>query len=316
MKHRLPLYHGIIMIPRCRFFDSILSLFVLLSANKTAVIQAQATCEARQTISAPMSITPASATVSAYVSSYTFCQNAPLSGSSSFPAGRWYSYTPSKAAVTRMHIAAASENSFHVAILKGSCGSLTCVADSFFFDDEIVFQGEIGVEYFIYYYVSDAPSPFVPFTLFFNELAPPANDKMENAIAWTNQDLPIDGTFQLGGALSDFKEDACGLSAKNGVWFTYTTTYFRETLVIRADTGSFGNRVGIQTQNGSRFDCMKFGTGNRQEIVWTAQGNTKYYILVTDYPVSSEPFTISMQSRNIEEGPSGGSGGAFSGICN
>ncbi|GAX13519.1 hypothetical protein FisN_27Lu019 [Fistulifera solaris] len=127
---------------------------------------------------------------------------------------------------------------------------------------------------------------------------------MENSIPITQQDLPYKGDFTLGGALSDFGQDACGLSGEYGVWFTYQTTSTMELLVLRVTTGNHGNVVGIQARDGDNFVCVSIGTAYGRDHEWTAEGNVQYYILVTDPAAQYGGLNeLTLQSRGEVEDP-------------
>lgn len=297
-------------------FHSLALLVVLLLASSH--VQAQSTCDKPTIISAPFSSTTTSLAFENADSS-DMCGSAPTNGSKSFKTGLWFSYTPSTTKISRIHLEIGNNDPYRIQAIvsTGTCGvSLTCLAASYDAGrQELVFEGQGGIEHFIFIFVRYTAMS-APFTFSLSEPAPPANDRMEDAIALTSQDLPLQENYNLAYALSDFKQDACALSATYGVWFTFQTSYAKENLVLRVKTGSPGRRVGIQVQNGNRFQCVTYGYGTRQEVEWTAEGGKTYYILVTDhvnYVNYDKKFEFVFQSLGTEDAPPGGT---FSGICN
>ncbi|GAX26103.1 hypothetical protein FisN_42Hh003 [Fistulifera solaris] len=287
------------------FMMASLLLALLTTTLQTALVQAQTSCSAPQSITAPFSFTPSSVEPvdnSYYFSTLSICDDALASGSSAFPAGFWFRYIASKPTMVRVSVEVMEGFMFSVATVAvtGSCESLKCEDSSATFND-LVFQAEVGVEYFIFVF-SDADGSD-PYTLFVEELEPPANDSMETAVALTQDDLPFRGDFTTVGALSDFSQDVCGLFGENGVWFKYTTTYAQESLALRATTGNTREVLGIQSRSGDRDVCVTSGSTWGSTIEWTAETGIEYYILVSE-PANSDGqlFEFTLQSQGIVEG--------------
>jgi hypothetical protein len=192
--------------------------------------------------------------------------------------------------------------SVKTAAVTGSCDSLKCEDSSTLAtSDDLVFQAEVGVEYFIFVF-SDADGSD-PYTLFVEELEPPVNDSMETAVPLTQDDLPFRGDFTTVGALSDFSQDVCGLFGENGVWFKYTTRYAQQSLALRATTGNTREVLGIQSRSSDGDVCVTSGSTWGSTIEWTAETGFEYYILVSE-PANSDGqlFEFTLQSQGIVEG--------------
>ena len=279
--------------------NTLLSLLLLIFANsQTTIVRAQSTaCSAAQSVSAPFSVTPGSveAVEDSFVfPGYTSCDDASDSGSSVFPAGIWFRYTPSSTTIARVHVEASDELQSSVAtvVSTGTCDSLTCVDLSLTaIEDEVLFQADAGVEYLIYAF-SDADVSD-PFTLFLEEVEPPANDNMESAVALTFEDLPFTGNFTTVGALSDVEQDVCMLGGYHGVWFTFQTAPSQEPLALRATTLNTGEVLGVQSVAGDSSECV--APSSKSTIEWTAEGGVEYYLLVTE-PLDSYggPFELTL----------------------
>ncbi|GAX26086.1 hypothetical protein FisN_42Lh003 [Fistulifera solaris] len=251
-----------------------LLLALLTTTLQTALVQAQTSCSAPQSITAPFTFTPSSVEPvdNSYYLPLSICDDALASGSSAFPAGFWFRYIASKPTMVRVSVEVMEEFIFAVATVAvtGSCDSLKCEdSSSLATSNDLVFQAEVGVEYLLYVF-SDADGSD-PYTLFVEELEPPVNDSMETAVALTQDDLPFRGDFTTVGALSDFSQDVCGLFGENGVWFKYTTTYAQESLALRATTGNTREVLGIQSRSGDGDACVTSGSTWGSTIEWTAE---------------------------------------------
>lgn len=265
-------------------------------------MKAQSSCSAAQSIVAPFSVNLGSLETEITISSPDYCVTS-VAASTIDEVGFWFSYVPSKTTIARIVVEAVDADGYApaMAVFTGSCESLTCMED-ISWKSEYLFQAEADVEYIVFIYSPNGITN--PFTFSLEEIEPPVNDNMENAIPFTQQDLPHKGEFTLGGALSDFGQDACGLFGEYGVWFTYQTTSTMELLVLRVTTGNHGNVVGIQARDGDNFVCVSIGTAYGRDHEWTAEGNMQYYILVTD-PVAQYGGLneLTLQSRGVVEDP-------------
>jgi hypothetical protein len=188
-------------------------------------------------------------------SSFNICGDARDEGASALPSGLWFRYVPSKTTIVRVYEEAVEQYLFSVdtLVFSGSCDeSLECEDYSMSICDDLVFQADVDVEYFIFSFCNANLSD--PFTLFLEELDFPVSDDLKNAEVLTQDDLPFQGEFTTVGALSDAALDACGLDSEYGVWFNYSTTYVQRTLALRANTGNARDVLGIQ----ARIDDQTF----------------------------------------------------------
>jgi hypothetical protein len=273
---------------------------LLFSAIKIALVSAQSSCSAAQSIQAQISIPPGSIEMSEGFEDIFFLCEKPLSSADLMP-GLWFSYLPSETTVARIATDTLTdeEGSFYaseMAIFGDSCDSLTCIDDTCC-DGAILFQAEAGIKYFILLY-RQRGSTEDPLTLSLDKIVAPPNDNWENAVPLTHQDLPYKGDFTTFGALSDFNQDACGLEAAYGVWFTYTTTLPEETVLLKTTQSTLADVIGIQARSGEGMVCVAMG--NPLSTEWTAVANTQYFILITDHvPEYGAAFELSLQSRTF-----------------
>ncbi|GAX17469.1 hypothetical protein FisN_5Hu120 [Fistulifera solaris] len=287
-----------------RFFARKSLLLVLLCSQVTTVVQAQLSCSAPESITSPFSMNSESLPeINDFVYSASWCST--TLSESDLPPGRWFSYIPSEVLVARLSIEALEEFSFppEMIVFKGTCDSLVCInGDNYF--REMLFQTTVGDEYFIFVY---GPYDEAAYLLSFEEYGSPANDKMESAVALAQDDLPFQGDFTLQGALSDFTEDACALDGEYGVWFTYTTTFPAELVILKTTTRNYLaalNVIGVQARAGDAFFCVTVGDSSEKSVEWTAEANVQYYILIGDpKPQSDGTFELTLQSRGLLPSP-------------
>ncbi|GAX18429.1 hypothetical protein FisN_2Lu092 [Fistulifera solaris] len=280
-------------------FTAVYFLLLVFSAIKRAVVSAQSSCSAAQSIQVQISITPGSIEMSEGFEDIYFLCERPLS-STDLPPGLWFTYLPSETTVARISTDTVTNEEFSyasaMAIFADSCDSLTCI-EEISGDGEVLFQAEAGIKYFILVY-REWGTTEDPLTLSLDEIVAPSNDNWENAIPLTHQDLPYKGDFTTFGALSDFNQDACGLEASYGVWFTYTTTLPEETVLLKTTSSTLADVIGIQARSGEGVACVAMG--NPQSTEWTAVADTQYYILITDHdPAYGAAFELSLQSRTF-----------------
>jgi len=269
-------------------FPLFLFAIALLVAQKSVV--AQSSCSAAQTISSPFETSQGALPVTSNVDISEALQICSLfDTSSALGSGQWYSYTPSKDIILQIQLQE-EENMFsflivRVQVFEGSCAALSCpsrLESRIVPDDTWLLDAKAGTRYYIYLFRAQRSSSGHPFSMSVNEIAPPPNDKIENAIALTQADLPYRGEFTTYGALSDFGLDACALFGDAyGVWFTYTSSVSQR-LSLDAGTGNVNDVVGIQVQNGSSFTCIARGSTFGTTLEWNAERGLTYYILVTD----------------------------------
>lgn len=235
----------------------------------------------------------------------SLCQGGGFS-SSALPEGLWFSYIPSESSLLRILVETSAEGSSSIPnmlSLKGTCESLTCDPDGY---DTIAFEdGQAGTQYYIYVFRNSADAGYSPWKLTLEYISPPSNDKMETAVAITDQDLPFDDQFSTYGATSDASQDACGLAGQYGIWFSYTTTALEQPLILEITVGVLQDSIGIQYQlaDGS-FACVGTALSTGSSIEWTAQGNTPYYILVgVAAPEDGHVFGLTLQSSSVTTPP-------------
>jgi hypothetical protein len=233
------------------------------TTNTSVFIQAQSSsCVTAQTVQAgtPFVAVALTDATDDDISSQLNNNNLPASD---LPPGHWFTYKTSlnETRTTLLSVDTIVADDFQIlyepdlAIFQGSCDSLSLVYDS---NIAISIQIEVGVDYLIYVY--NQYDNFSPYTLSIWELEPPENDKMENAVALTSQDLPFRGEFATYGARSDFSEDSCALEFESGVWFSYTTSFAQEEVSLQLEGFPFtfesGTSVGIQVGTGDQVTCI------------------------------------------------------------
>ena len=132
-----------------------------------------------------------------------------------------------------------------------------------------VLEVEAGIDYFIFVYIEGNPADTLdlraPYTITVEEWEPPANDKIENSIALTTEDLRFKGDYTFTGARSDFSEDGCALDGEAaGVWFSYTTSFAEEAIVLQLsgfpDNFIPRTTVGIQVATGTNQSALRLET--------------------------------------------------------
>jgi hypothetical protein len=298
---KIMIYPNCVSFSPSRVFTHMLPLLTLLiSIHKSAVVRAQSSCSAAQSIAAPFSIDES--IVGTDDQSY-FADKC-TSSVSDLPQGHWLVYKPSKSVIARVSRDFALDG-VEVIIFKGVCDSLTCVKD--YFLQEQFLQTAPGDQYYILLYRFEGEAWDLPYLVVLEEYEAPVNDKMEGAIALTQDDVPYAGEYTLDGALSDFSEDACALDGSFGVWFTYTTTIPSEQVVLKATTGddlSFGNVIGVQALDGSSFRCVTTGTAIEGSVRWVAEANVEYYILIGNLvPRIDGPLALIVQSLGSLQSP-------------
>ncbi|GAX10383.1 hypothetical protein FisN_3Lh601 [Fistulifera solaris] len=289
--------HSLFALPR-----ELLSLLTLLLLRRAAFVQAKFSCSAPQSITAPFSYTPSSVEpVNDNEISFNVCGDAREEGSSVLPPGLWFRYVTSKTTIVRVYEEAVKQYLFSVdtLVFSGSCDdSLECEDYSMSISDDLVFQADVDVEYFIFAF-SDA-NISDPFTLYVEELNFPVNDELHNAAVLTQDDLPFQGEFTTVGALSDTALDACGLDGEYGVWFNYSTIYSQQALALRANTGNTRDVLGIQAWIDDQMVCITSGNTWDSTIEWTAEAGVEYSILVAEPPNSyGQSFTFTLESQSI-----------------
>ena len=223
---------------------------------------------------------------------------------SDLQSGHWFTYKPSltETRLVVIDIEASSEGDYppDFAVFKGSCTSLTLEGVSSL--DSLYFENEIDVVYFIYVFEENTLGPDAfftyPYNIMIEEVEPPVNDKIENAVALTTDDLPFRGDFTTYGALSDFNTDGCGLEAESGVWFSYETSFAEESLALQL--GGFENflsypDIGIQVATDDQFICVDIANGD--STGWVAEVGIRYLILVKWVdPANAFSFEFKLQS--------------------
>lgn len=283
----------------------LLSLVVL--SNLVALVRAQSSCSTPQVISAaPTTINPGLIQSSnGGTSSYDICQAIDFSSSTlQVGTGLWFSYTPNTTKIVHVFVKPVDVDGSppDFLILKGSCDSLRCEEEAI--SNEVHFQAEPDVEYLIYIFRSYQYVGEDAFTFTLEEIEPPINDNIENAIPLTHQDLPYQAEFTTYGALSDFNEDACGLDGEYGIWFSYTTTLSTEYLTLEVTTGNTADVVGIQRRAADGWVCEYIGSSFGSDLEWMASSNVEYYILVGDpEPAYAGAFEFTLQSRSYLDSP-------------
>ncbi len=287
-----------------------LSLWLFLfSTAITAQSSSSSSCSTAQRLQAGV---PSEGEITLDSPSFNFCTGGTGEFSESeLEAGNWFSYATAltESRIVQIQIqcttsgcdALAGEISPIIEIFEGSCDSLTCEDISALHAASIrSFQNELGAEYIIYVYTPFAVGG-APYVLSFDEIEPPPNDGMGDAIAFTSQDLPYQGDFSTYGARSDLDLDACGLEGAYGVWFTYQTTSSSEEIVLRA-TDSLGamKSVGVQLASGDQFTCITYAFSSFfvESIEWIAESGMVYLILVAEIsPDLGDTFALTVQSR-------------------
>ncbi|GAX23420.1 hypothetical protein FisN_15Lu153 [Fistulifera solaris] len=285
-----------------------LLLLAVVISHETAFVQAQGSCSAAQENVPPFEI---SGNIAAPTTEYN--HPSALCGAafseSDLPPGDWYSYFPKTEVALLTAGFSITLDSFppNVVVFEGTCESLSCVNyDPLydFFVTDVPMTTLPGSELFIYVF-SEYGSP--SYTLTLEEYSPPPNDKLENAVAITQDDLPFQGVFSLDGALSDFEEDGCGIDGKYGVWFTYTSTFPEEPIVLKTtvQSAAIANTViGVQARVGDSWVCEAIGFSFDIELQWIAKANVQYYILIGDSVASlNGDFEVTLQSRGVVQSP-------------
>ena len=227
------------------------------------------------------------------------------------PEGQWFTYKTlqTESIVTKFFFETTSTESCasifipDFAIFKGSCSSLLFELEE---RELAVLEVEAGIDYFIFVYIEGDPADSLdlraPYTITVEEWEPPANDKIENAIALTTEDLPFKGDYTFTGARSDFSEDGCALDGEAaGVWFSYTTSFAEEAIVLQLsgfpDNFIPRTTVGIQVATGDQPICVAIGDPY-DPIEWVAVGGIRYDVLVTwIFPEDIFSFEFKLQSR-------------------
>jgi len=224
--------------------------------------------------------------------------------SAALGSGLWLSYTPTRDSIVqvraRFEDPISSSLLPYFQVFQGSCAALTCPSrlERHIPSNDMLLDAESGVQYYIYFYRPQRAGPSKPFSISVNEIAPPPNDNIENAVALNRTALPYRGEFTTYGALSDFDLDACALFGDAyGVWFSYTSSV-SERLSLEASTGNLNNVIGIQVQNGGNgFTCIARGSSFGTTIEWIAESGVTYYILVTDPSLLVvNPFEFKLQT--------------------
>ena len=228
-----------------------------------------------------------------------------LSATTDIGSGRWFRYSPSTQIIVRNEIVESGSSRFGAPwlnVFRGTCTALRCVDSDGLLDYDL-FQANPGQDYFFYLYIPEVGGVNSPYRFTVQEIPPPDNDDMQNAIVITT--LPHIQEYTRYGALSDLNSDACGLRGDvHGVWFVYTPTVPERLLVqvLRSGVFSGGSPThGIQerSSSGASFTCVARWM-NTNEVELDVYAGMEYYFLISaPTPRNANDFELRIRSLGV-----------------